>query len=172
MSRREFLSGAGAATAAALLGACGGSGDGERKQASSPPAGAPPDLTTGGLRGYAFGVKAEDVTVFDVTTRRAVQTKQLGAAVRWLSNEQRFWDGRYIWTYDFPDDRVGAIAIDPRSLTVARTILTGGRGPAHSLMLTPDRATAWVNVAGDDELAVIDLASGQVTARVPTGKFP
>jgi hypothetical protein len=39
-------------------------------------------------------------------------------------------------------------------------------------MLTPDRKSAWVNVAGDDFLGVIDLASGQVAAQVKTGKFP
>ena len=57
-------------------------------------------------------------------------------------------------------------------MSVARTIPTDGRGPAHSLMLTPDRKTAWVNVAGEDLLAVIDLGSGQVSAQVKTGKFP
>jgi hypothetical protein len=55
---------------------------------------------------------------------------------------------------------------------VARTVPTNGMGPAHSLMLTPDRTTAWVNVAGDDSLAVLDLASGEVVDNVPTGKFP
>ena len=92
--------------------------------------------------------------------------------MRWLSNEQRFWDGRYLWTYNYPNDRVQAIAVDPRTVSVARTIPTDGRGPAHSLMLTPDRKTAWVNVAGEDLLAVIDLGSGQVSAQVKTGKFP
>ena len=57
-------------------------------------------------------------------------------------------------------------------MRVARTIPTGGRGPAHSLMLTPDLKTAWVNVAGEDYLAVIDIAAGEVTAHVSTGKFP
>ena len=92
--------------------------------------------------------------------------------MRWLSNEQRFWDGRFIWTYDFPGNTVEAIAIDPQAARVARTIPTGGRGPAHRLMLTPDLKTAWVNVAGEDYLAVIDIAAGEVTAHVPTGKFP
>jgi hypothetical protein len=39
-------------------------------------------------------------------------------------------------------------------------------------MLTPDRATAWLNVAGDDRLLAIDVSSGQLSAEVPTGKFP
>ena len=125
-----------------------------------------------GLLGYVFNAKSQDVTIFDPTTRQVLATKPLGAVVRWLSNEQRFWDGRHIWTYDFPDDTVRAIAVDPRSISVARTLATGGTGPAHSLMLTPDRKTAWLNVAGGDYLAVLDLESGEVEAEIPTGKFP
>jgi DNA-binding beta-propeller fold protein YncE len=119
-----------------------------------------------------FNAATQDVTLFDVATRQVIETKPLGATVRWLSNEQRFWDGRYIWTYDFPRNQVEAIAIDPRTVSIARTIATGGKGPAHSLMLTPDGRTAWVNVAGDDLLAVLDLGSGQLVAQVKTGKFP
>lgn len=126
----------------------------------------------GRLLGYAFNAASKDVTRFDVATRAALDTRPLGAVVTWLSNEQRFWDGRYIWTYDFPDNLVRAIAIDPRSATIARAIATRGRGPAHSLMLTPDLKTAWVNVAGDNLLAVVDVASGQVAGQVKTGAFP
>lgn len=125
-----------------------------------------------GVIGYAFNAKTQTVTLFDPVTHQVLATKPLGAVVRWLSNEQRFWDGRYVWTYDFPEDRVQAIAIDPEAVNVARTVSTNGTGPAHSLMLTPDRGTAWVNVAGDDALAVLDLTSGEVIDNVATGKFP
>ena len=126
----------------------------------------------GGLVGYAFNAKTKDVTLFDPATLRVVATEPLGVVVRWLSNEQRFWDGRYVWTYDFPDDLVRAIAIDPRAPAVVRTLPTGGAGPAHSLVLTADRTEAWVNVAGDDVLTVLDLVSGEVAAEVKTGAFP
>lgn len=122
--------------------------------------------------GYAFNAKSQDVTLFDPDTRRVLATKPLGAVVRWLSNEQRFWDGRLIWTYDFPQNRVQAIAVDPREVAVARTLPTGGAGPAHSLMLTPDRKQAWVNIAGGNYLAVLELSSGEVIDEVATGKFP
>jgi DNA-binding beta-propeller fold protein YncE len=125
-----------------------------------------------GLIGYAFNAKTQNVTLFDPATQQVLATKPLGAVVRWLSNEQRFWDGQHIWTYDFPEDRVRAIAIDVEAVSVARTLLTGGTGPAHSLMLTPDRKTAWVNVAGDNYLAVLDLATGTIVDEVTTGKFP
>jgi DNA-binding beta-propeller fold protein YncE len=126
----------------------------------------------GGLIGYAFNSKSQDVTLFDPTTAQVLATKPLGLVVQWLSNEQRYWDGRYLWTYDFPDNEVQAIAVDPQAVTVARSLPTGGTGPAHSLMLTPDRSTAWVNVAGGDCLAALDLATGEVVDRVKTGKFP
>jgi DNA-binding beta-propeller fold protein YncE len=125
-----------------------------------------------GLLGYVFNRKTQDVTLFDPLTRQVLATKPLGAVVRWLSNEQRFWDGQYIWTYDFPDNAVQAIAVEPQAVAVARTLPTGGKGPAHSLMLTPDGKTAWVNVAGGDYLAVLDLATGEVVAEVKTGKYP
>ena len=125
-----------------------------------------------GLMGYVFNANSQDVTIFDPTTRQVLATKPLGAVVRWLSNEQRFWDGQHIWTYDFPDNTVRAIAIDPQAIGVARALSTGGTGPAHSLMLTPDRKTAWLNVAGSDYLAVLDLESGEVEAEIATGKFP
>ena len=134
------------------------------------PAGATP--VPNGLVGYVFNAKSQDVTIFDPTTRRVLATKPLGVVVRWLSNEQRFWDGRYIWTYDFPDNAVQAIAVDPQAIGVARTLTTGGTGPAHSLMLTPDRKTAWLNVAGGNYLVVLDLDSGEVEAEIATGKFP
>lgn len=126
----------------------------------------------GGLLGYAFGTTDQNVTVFDVASRRVLASSPLGATVRWLSNEQTFWDGRLIWTYDFPGNEVEAVAIDPLALAVRRRIATGGTGPAHSLMLTPDRQTAWMNIAGSNELAVIDLVRGDVVDRVGTGEFP
>jgi DNA-binding beta-propeller fold protein YncE len=125
-----------------------------------------------GLIGYAFNARDQSVTLFDPATRQVLATRPLGAVVRWLSNEQRFWDGQSIWTYDFPHNTVQAIAVDPAAIVVSRALPTGGAGPAHSLMLTPDLQTAWVNVAGGDYLAVIDLASGEVAAEVETGKFP
>ena len=131
--------------------------------------GSPP---AGRLLGYAFNSGDQSVTLFDAASRQPLETRPLGATVQWLSTEQRFWDGQYIWTYAYPDDTVQAIGIEPRSLRVARTIPTGGKGPAHSLMLTNDRKTAWVNVAGENYLAVLDVASGQVAAQVKTGKFP
>ena len=122
---------------------------------------------------YVFNVGSKDVTVIDAAARQARETRPLGAAVRWLSNEQTYFDGQLIWTYDFPDNKLQAIGIDPRTIAVAKTIPELGNGPGHSLMLLPsDRKTAAINVAGDNVIAVVDVQSSQIVRKVPTGKFP
>ena len=173
LGRRRVVTAA-AGLAASALGAGAAPSRAQEPPRASPAAAASPPASPapGGLVGYAFNAKTQDVTLFDPATLRVLATEPLGAVVRWLSNEQRFWDGRHVWTYDFPDDRVRAIAIDPRAPTLARALPTGGAGPAHSLMLTPDRTEAWVNVAGDDSLVVFDVASGELAARIETGAFP
>jgi DNA-binding beta-propeller fold protein YncE len=121
---------------------------------------------------YVFNVGSKDVTLIDAAARQTRETRPLGASVRWLSNEQTYWDGQLVWTYDFPDNKLQAIGIDPRNVAVSKTIPDLGNGPGHSLMLLPDKKTAAINVAGDNVIAVIDVASGQIMRKVPTGKFP
>jgi len=121
---------------------------------------------------YVFNVGSKDVTLIDAASRRVRETRPLGASVRWLSNEQTYWDGARIWTYDFPDNQVQAIAIDPRQVAVTKTITGLGKGPGHSLVVLPDKKTAAVNVAGDNLIAFLDLEGGQVEATLKTGAFP
>jgi YVTN family beta-propeller protein len=121
---------------------------------------------------YVFNVGSQDVTIVDPATNTVVATRPLGASIRWLSNEQRYWDGQSVWTYDYPNNQLTALAIDPKQIKVVRRIDTGTSGPAHSLMLTPDLSTALLNAAGSDLIDVIDLKSGQVTDKIATGKFP
>lgn len=121
---------------------------------------------------YVFNVGSKDVTVIDSAKNTVVATRPLGAAVRWLSNEQTYLDGTNIWTYDFPGNQLQAIVIDPKAVKVVRTIETGTKGPGHSLMLTPDKKTALVNAAGSDVIDVIDTVAGKVSDKIETGKFP
>jgi len=121
---------------------------------------------------YVFNVGSKDVTLIDAANRQVRETRPLGASVRWLSNEQTYWDGKRIWTYDFPDDKVQAIAIDPRQVAITNTIVGVGKGPGHSLVVLPDRKKAAINVAGDNVIAFLDLEAGQVESTVKTGAFP
>lgn len=121
---------------------------------------------------YVFNVGSKDVTLIDVANRQVRETRPLGAAVRWLSNEQTYWDGSRIWTYDFPNDQVQAIAIDPKQVAVTRTISGLGKGPGHSLVVLPDKKKAAVNVAGDNLIAFLDLEHATVDGTLQTGAFP
>jgi len=121
---------------------------------------------------YVFNVGSKDVTLIDAASRQVRETRPLGASVRWLSNEQTYWDGGRIWTYDFPNNQVQAIAIDPKQVAVTRTIAGLGKGPGHSLVVLPDTKKAAINVAGDNLIAFLDLEAGRVDATLKTGAFP
>ena len=121
---------------------------------------------------YVFNVGSKDVTLIDVANRMVRETRPLGAAVRWLSDEQTYWDGARIWTYDFPNDQVQAIAIDPKQVAVTKTIAGLGKGPGHSLVVLPDKKKAAINVAGDNLIAFLDLEHGSVDGTLQTGAFP
>ncbi len=187
LDRRTLLKGASSAALGLIVSACGPS-----SQASSPSAGNPSgrgeraseassaqaQSTTvgGGAAGretvYVFNVGSKDVTLIDVANRQVRETRPLGASVRWLSNEQTYWDGARIWTYDFPNDQVQAIAIEPRQVAVTRTIGGLGKGPGHSLVVLPDKKKAAINVAGDNLIAFLDLEHGSVDSTLQTGAFP
>ena len=162
--RRTLLKGASSVVLGLLASACGS----PRPTASS----SAPDRSAAGETVYVFNVGSKDVTLIDVASRQVRDTRPLGASVRWLSNEQTYWDGARIWTYDFPDNRVQAIAIDPRQLAVTKTISGLGTGPGHSLVVLPDKKTAAVNVAGDNLIAFLDLEGGQIDSTLKTGAFP
>ena len=164
LDRRTVLKGASTAALGLIASACGSS-----SQASSPTA-------AGGSDGretvYVFNVGSKDVTLIDAANRQVRETRPLGASVRWLSNEQTYWDGARIWTYDFPNDQVQAIAIEPRQVAITKTIGGLGKGPGHSLVVLPDKKKAAVNVAGDNLIAFLDLEHGSVDSTLQTGAFP
>lgn len=123
------------------------------------------------VHAYAFNVGSQDVTIIDTATNEVVETRPLGASVRWLSNEQDFWDGELIWTYDLVDGMVHLIAIDPGAMEVRHRVEIG-QGPAHSVQLTPDRRRLLVNAAGDNILAIVDREELEIERRIETGLFP
>jgi hypothetical protein len=183
VDRRTLLKGASSAALGLLASACGAGSSGTSpstsqtsttSQTSATPV---PSATTGGAAEsretvYVFNVGSKDVTLIDAADRVVRETRPLGAAVRWLSNEQTYWDGARIWTYDFPNDQVQAIAIDPRQVAITKTIAGLGKGPGHSLVVLPDKKKAAVNVAGDNVIAFLDLERGAVDATLATGAFP
>jgi len=185
LDRRAVLKGASSAALGLLASACGSSSPTTSPSAGSGRGGSASETSTAPVRSattagaaesretvYVFNVGSKDVTLIDAANRQVRETRPLGASVRWLSNEQTYWDGARIWTYDFPNDQVQAIAIDPRQVAVTKTIAGLGKGPGHSLVVLPDKKKAAVNVAGDNLIAFLDLEHGSVDSTLPTGAFP
>lgn len=163
----------GGALAAMLLAGCGpvDSGSSGTTASSGRTAGAT-GRRAEGVRGVVFNTSSQDVTIFDPGTNEVTGSRPTNAVVRWLSNEQHYWDGERIWTYDFPEDEVRAIAIDPQSFEITSQVPVGGGAPGHSFVLTPDSKRGFVNAAGSDFLAVVDPKAGEVVGRIETGAYP
>jgi hypothetical protein len=67
---------------------------------------------------------------------------------------------------------VDAIAVEPGEITVAQRIPTGLRGPSWGVELREDGRTAWMAMAGDDALALLDLGAGEVVEQIAVGEYP
>ena len=164
ITRRKMLHITGGALVGILLAGCGTSSSGSG------------DTTAGqgeeGPRGMVFNTASQDATLFDPTTNRVTDSRPINAVIRWLSNQQHYWDGESIWTYDFPENEVQAVSIDPQTLEVIKQVPVGGAGPGHSFVLSPDNERGFVNSAGSNFLAVVDPTAGEVLERVETGAFP
>jgi hypothetical protein len=160
----------GGAVLGILLAGCGSSKN------NTPSTGQAGETTVGsrveGSRGVVFNTLSQDVTLFDPASNEVTGSRPTNAAVRWLSNEQHYWDGESIWTYDFPNNELRAIAIAPQTFEVTKQVPVNGTGPGHSFVLTPDNQRGFVNSAGSDFLAVVDPAAGKVVERVEMGAFP
>ena len=162
-----------------LLAGCKPNGDGIGESAGTTAASAE-ETTSGGAvsraganaRGVVFNTGSKDVTLFDPGTNRVTGSRPISAVVRWLSNEQHYFDGERIWTYDYPEGEVQAIAIDPETFEVTKRVPTGGAGPGHSFVLAPNNRRGFVNAAESDFVAVVDPVAGEVTGRVETGAYP
>ncbi len=168
LTRRKMLHLTGGVLASALLAGCSsdGSGGGDTSTTSTD------GTTAGSTHGIVFNIASEDVTLFDPSTNRITDTRPTNAVVRWLSNEQHYWDGERIWTYDFPNNELRAIALDPETFQVVSEVPVDGAGPGHSFVLSPDNKRGFVNSAGSDFLAVVDPVAGEVIERVEVGAFP
>lgn len=129
----------------------------------------------GGRYLYVFSSKERQATVIDTRSGERLGTWSIGFRTVWVADVLRSFDGEHLWTYDLRQDgdttQVDVVAFNPRTLQVDKRVHVG-RGPAHSVVLTPDQKLAVINVAGDDEIAFVDTASGKVVHRTAVGDFP
>ncbi len=166
----------GGALSALLLAGCGSGGlaGGDTGEPTSTPreAGTTANRRAERTWGAVFNTASQDVTLFDPATNGVTGSRPTNAVVRWLSNEQHYFDGENIWTYDFPDNELEAIAINQETFEVSKRVPLDGAGPGHSFVLTPDAKRGFVNSAGSNFLDVVDPEAGEVIERVEMGAFP
>jgi len=170
VTRRRFIQLAGGLATALALIACGQTPRQLSQGGVSPEATIATASASG--KGLVFNTGSKNVTRFDPAANQVTGTSPVDAVVRWLSNEQHYWDGKYVWTYDFPQEEVQVLAIDPYTLEVVRRVPIGGKAPGHSFVLTPDNKKGFVNSAGSNFVAVVDPVASKVVDRFDTGAFP
>ena len=124
------------------------------------------DLSPDGKQIWVANSRDGSVSAIDVATKRVVQT--FGVQTK-RSNRLKFTpDGRLVLISDL--DAGDLVVLDrARKKEVKRMKL--GREPA-GILVEPGGARAYVAVTGDDNVAVIDLKSLELTARLSTGKGP
>ena len=124
------------------------------------------DVTPDGKELWAAGSRDGSVTIIDLFTKSVkatirVQTKR--------SNRLKFTpDGRMVLISDLAAGDLVVLARDTRK-ELKRLPL--GREPA-GILVTPDGARAYVAVTGDDNVAIVDLKSLELTGRLTTGTGP
>jgi YVTN family beta-propeller protein len=107
------------------------------------------------------GVSIIDTAARKVTARFDIGTKR--------SNRLKFTpDGRHVLVSDL--DAGDLVVIDAHARTVTKRLPLGAE--PEGVLIVPDGSRAYVAVSGDDHLAVVDLASFEITGTVATGRGP
>jgi YVTN family beta-propeller protein len=108
------------------------------------------------------------ISILDVATRKKVGVIDLGEYFRPHSLAVLAENGNLVVTIENPH---GLLLVDPAAKKVLRKYSTKGEAP-HMLILGPNQKTAWASNANTGEVAVVNLASGEVEKLIPTGKNP
>ena len=108
------------------------------------------------------------ISVIDVASRKKVGVIDLGRYHRPHSMAVLPKNGHLIVTIENPH---GLLLVDPVAKKVLRKYETKGEAP-HMLLLGPNAETAWASNANTGEVAVVNIASGEVEKLIGTGKNP
>jgi YVTN family beta-propeller protein len=108
------------------------------------------------------------ISIIDVAGRKKIGVIDLGQYYRPHSMAVLPATGEIVVTIENPH---GLLLVDPDGKKVLRKYSTKGESP-HMLILGPNAETAWASNANTGEVAVVNLASGDVEKLIPTGKNP
>ena len=124
------------------------------------------DISPDGREYWAANSGDGTVSIVDMATRKAVQTVDIHTK---RSNRLKFTlDGKMVLVSDLGGNEL--IVLDAASRKEIKR-LNLGRQP-EGVLIAPDGAHAYVAVAGEKNVAVLDLKTLEVSARIPTGAGP
>jgi YVTN family beta-propeller protein len=124
------------------------------------------DLSPDGREFWAANSGDGSISIIDVAAKKVVQTLDVRTK---RSNRLKFTpDGKLVLISDLTGD---ALVILETSSHKEIKRLNVGRQP-EGILIPPDGANAYVAVAGEKTIAVLDLKTLEVTARIPTGNGP
>ena len=124
------------------------------------------DLSPDGKQIWAANSQDGSVSVIDVSTKKVVQT--FGVQTQ-RSNRLKFTpDGRLVLISDLSG---GELVVLERATKKVVKRMKLGRSPA-GILIEPDSSRAYVAVTGDNDVAVIDLRTLDLQARIQTGTGP
>src|SRR6266536_107221 len=112
------------------------------------------------------GEGGNTISIIDVASRKKTGVIDLGNHRRPHGIAVHPVTGEILVTIENP---YGLLRVDPAARKVVRQYDAGGESP-HMVLLGPRAGTAWVSNSGSGTVAVVDLASGSIQTRIPTGK--
>lgn len=124
------------------------------------------DISPDGREYWAANSGDGTVSIIDIATKKVTQT--LDVQVN-RSNRLKFTlDGKLVLISDLANNAL--VVVDAASRKVVKR-LNPGRQP-EGVLIAPDGAHAYIAVAGDKNIAVLDLKTLEVSTRIPTGAGP
>jgi len=124
------------------------------------------DLSPDGRELWAAHSGDGGISIIDTAARKRTAKFDIGTK---RSNRLKFTpDGRHILVSDL--DAGDLVVIDAHTHAVTKRLPLGAE--PEGVLIVPDRSRAYVAVSGEDHLAVVDLASFEVTGTVATGRGP
>jgi YVTN family beta-propeller protein len=111
------------------------------------------------------GEGGNTITIIDVAARKKAGAIDLGSNRR-PHGMAVLPTGELLVTIENP---YGLLRVDPVARKVVRKYDVGGESP-HMVMLGPGATTAWVSVSGSGLVSIVDLASGAIRTKLPTGE--
>jgi YVTN family beta-propeller protein len=141
----------------------------ERNAVTAIPVGKGPealDLSPDGKELWTAHSRDGGVSIIDLASKKVVQTLNLGTK---RSNRLKFTpDGKRVLITDLDGGELLVLDAAARK-EIQRVKL--GKMP-EGILIAKDGSRAYVCVAGDDQIAIVDLATLQVTGHLTTGKGP